>query len=55
VLHIRGGTVGAGCPVKGPPALSVTGGYNFHGRKELITVQAMEKMTDVLVYLTQNA
>lgn len=29
------------------PNLS-TGGYNCHGRKELITVEAMEKMVDVL-------
>ena len=29
------------------PNLS-TGGYNYHGRKELVTVEAMEKMVHVL-------
>lgn len=49
VSPIRGGTDGARLSYMGLlcPNLS-TGGYNFHGRKELISVQAMEKMVDVL-------
>lgn len=46
---IRGGTDGARLSYMGLlcPNLS-TGGYNFHGRKELISIQSMEKMVDVL-------
>jgi len=49
VQPIRGGTDGARLSYMGLlcPNLS-TGGYNCHGRKELITVEAMEKMVDVL-------
>lgn len=49
VQPIRGGTDGARLSYMGLlcPNLS-TGGYNFHGRKELISVQSMEKMVDVL-------
>ncbi len=52
---IRGGTDGARLSYMGLlcPNLS-TGGYNFHGRKELITVQAMEKMVDVLEMIVRN-
>lgn len=49
VQPIRGGTDGARLSYEGLPCPNLsTGGYNFHGRKELISVQAMEKMTDVL-------
>ena len=49
VTPIRGGTDGARLSYMGLPCPNLsTGGYNFHGRKELIPVQAMEKMTDVL-------
>ncbi len=53
---IRGGTDGARLSYMGLlcPNLS-TGGYNFHGRKELITVEAMEKMVDVLESIVRNA
>ena len=53
---IRGGTDGARLSYMGLlcPNLS-TGGYNFHGRKELITVQAMEKMVEVLESIICNA
>lgn len=47
---IRGGTDGAQLSFMGLPCPNLsTGGYNFHGKKELIPVEAMEKMTDVLV------
>ena len=49
---IRGGTDGARLSFMGLPCPNLsTGGYNFHGRKELIPVPAMEKMVDVLVSL----
>ncbi len=56
VSPIRGGTDGARLSYMGLlcPNLS-TGGYNFHGRKELIPVPAMEKMVDVLEALVKNA
>jgi len=49
VQPIRGGTDGALLSFRGLPCPNLsTGGYNFHGRKELIPVPAMEKMVDVL-------
>ena len=49
VKPIRGGTDGARLSFMGLPCPNLsTGGYNFHGRKELIPVQAMEKMVQVL-------
>ena len=49
---IRGGTDGARLSYMGLPCPNLsTGGYNFHGRKELIPVPAMEKMVNVLVSL----
>ena len=52
VQPIRGGTDGARLSFMGLPCPNLsTGGYNFHGRKELIPVPAMEKMVDVLVSL----
>ena len=53
---IRGGTDGARLSYMGLPCPNLsTGGYNFHGRKELITVQAMEKMVEVLAAIVENA
>ena len=50
VQPIRGGTDGAQLSFRGLPCPNLsTGGYNFHGRKELIPVPALEKMADVLV------
>ena len=52
VQPIRGGTDGAQLSFRGLPCPNLsTGGYNFHGRKELIPVPAMEKMVDVLLSL----
>ena len=52
VQPIRGGTDGARLSFMGLPCPNLsTGGYNFHGRKELIPVPALEKMVDVLVSL----
>ena len=53
IRPIRGGTDGARLSFMGLPCPNLsTGGYNFHGRKELIPVQAMEKMVEVLKKLT---
>ena len=53
---IRGGTDGARLSYMGLPCPNLsTGGYNFHGRKELITVEAMEKMVEVLSSIVENA
>ena len=55
VQPIRGGTDGAALSFRGLPCPNLsTGGYNFHGRKELIPVPAMEKMVDVLESLVRN-
>ena len=55
VQPIRGGTDGAQLSFRGLPCPNLsTGGYNFHGRKELIPVPAMEKMVDVLVSLIKG-
>ena len=55
VQPIRGGTDGAQLSFKGLPCPNLsTGGYNFHGRKELIPVPAMEKMVDVLATLVRS-
>ena len=46
---IRGGTDGATLSFMGLPCPNLsTGGYNCHGRKELVYIQAMAKMVEVL-------
>lgn len=55
VVPIRGGTDGARLSYEGLPCPNLsTGGYNFHSRFEFITVQGMEKMTDVLFSLVTD-
>ena len=49
VEAIRGGTDGSRLSYMGLPCPNLsTGGYNCHGRKELVSIQAMEKMVEVL-------
>ena len=49
ISPIRGGTDGARLSYMGLPCPNLsTGGYNYHGRKELIPVQSLEKMVEVL-------
>ncbi|MDD2647541.1 MAG: peptidase T [Eubacteriales bacterium] len=49
IQPIRGGTDGARLSFMGLPCPNLsTGGHNFHGRYEYISVQSMEKMVDVL-------
>lgn len=46
---VRGGTDGARLSFMGLPCPNLsTGGYNFHSRKELVSINQMEKMVDVL-------
>lgn len=52
---IRGGTDGARLSYLGLPCPNLcTGGYNFHGRYEFISVQAMEKVVDILQSLVTS-
>ncbi len=49
IQPIRGGTDGARLSFMGLPCPNLsTGGHNFHGRYEYISIQSMEKMVDVL-------
>lgn len=54
VKAIRGGTDGARLSYMGVPTPNIcTGGYNFHGRYEMNTVQGMQKSVDILKALVQ--
>lgn len=56
IVPVRGGTDGARLSYMGLPCPNLcTGGENFHGRYEYIPVEDMEKVTDLLVRLLQNA
>ncbi|MGF1754280.1 peptidase T [Vibrio makurazakiensis] len=55
IKPIRGGTDGARLSFMGLPCPNIfTGGYNFHGIHEFITVQGMEQAVKVIVALTQK-
>lgn len=54
IVPIRGGTDGARLSFMGLPCPNLsTGGENFHGRFEYISVQSLEKMAEVLVHIAQ--
>ena len=54
-VPIRGGTDGARLSYEGLPCPNLsTGGENFHGVHEFVSVQAMETMVKVLVNLTAD-
>lgn len=56
VIPIRGGTDGARLSFMGLPCPNLcTGGENFHSRFEFISVEAMDKITDILVKIIENA
>ncbi len=56
VKPIRGGTDGARLSFMGLPCPNLsTGGYNFHGRRELIPIEAMDTMVEVLLTLVKTA
>ncbi|WP_261905157.1 peptidase T [Vibrio fortis] len=55
IKPIRGGTDGARLSFMGLPCPNIfTGGYNFHGIHEFITVQGMELAVKVIVELSQS-
>ncbi|MFX0024106.1 MAG: peptidase T [Candidatus Hermodarchaeota archaeon] len=56
IVHpIRGGTDGARLSAKGIPTPNIfSGGLLFHSRKEYIPTLALQKATEVLVYLAES-
>ena len=56
VKPIRGGTDGAQLSFMGLPCPNIcTGGENFHSRFEFVCVEAMEKISDIIVRIITNA
>ncbi|EIC85377.1 peptidase T [Serratia sp. M24T3] len=54
IRPIRGGTDGAQLSFRGLPCPNIfTGGYNFHGKHEFITLQGMESAVEVIMRLAQ--
>jgi len=54
IIPIRGGTDGARLSYEGLPCPNLsTGGMNFHSVHEFVSVEAMEKMVQVIVELTK--
>ncbi|NLA14386.1 MAG: peptidase T [Tissierellia bacterium] len=50
IVPIRGGTDGARLSYMGLPCPNLcTGGHNFHGRFEYISIQSMEKVVELLI------
>jgi len=55
ISPIRGGTDGARLSFMGLPCPNLcTGGENYHGRYEYACVQSMEKVTELLIKLTEK-
>ena len=55
IVPIRGGTDGARLSFMGLPCPNLcTGGHNFHGKFEYIPIRSMDRMTDILVSLSQR-
>ncbi|WP_415720664.1 peptidase T [Photobacterium ganghwense] len=55
IKSIRGGTDGARLSFMGLPCPNLfTGGHNFHGIHEFITLEGMEKAVEVIVKLAEN-
>lgn len=55
IIPIRGGTDGADATFNGLPCPNIgTGGHNFHGTHEYITVEDMEKTTDILIEMVKE-
>lgn len=51
---IRGGTDGAQLSFRGLPCPNLfTGGYNFHGKHEFITLEGMEKAVSVIMRIAE--
>ena len=52
IVPIRGGTDGARLSFLGLPCPNLsTGGHNFHGRKEYVPIESMEKMVQIILNL----
>lgn len=55
ISPIRGGTDGARLSYEGLPCPNLcTGGHNFHGRYEYISIQSMEQVVELLVKITEK-
>lgn len=55
ITPIRGGTDGARLSYMGLPCPNIfTGGYNFHGIHECITVQGMQKAVEVIINIAKE-
>lgn len=55
IKPIRGGTDGARLSFMGLPCPNIfTGGYNFHGIHEFITIEGMEQATNVIVKIAER-
>ena len=55
IIPIRGGTDGSQLSYMGMPTPNVfTGGENYHGKYEFISVDAMEKSTEVVKGIIQS-
>ena len=55
VEPIRGGTDGSRLSFMGLPTPNLfTGGYNYHGKYELIPVSSMEKAVATIVKIAEN-
>ena len=56
VVPIRGGTDGARLSFMGLPCPNLcTGGNNFHSRFEFASVESMDKITELIVKICENA
>jgi tripeptide aminopeptidase len=56
IMPIRGGTDGANLSFKGLPCPNIfAGGHNFHGKYEYVSLQAMEKATNVILNIARLA
>ena len=55
ISPIRGGTDGASLSYKGLPCPNIfTGGYNYHGRYELLPVESLKKGKELLLQIIKN-
>lgn len=51
---IRGGTDGAHLSFQGLPCPNLfTGGYNYHGKHEFVTLEGMEKAVSVIMRIAE--
>jgi tripeptide aminopeptidase len=54
IKAIRGGTDGSQLSYMGLPCPNIfAGGHNFHGRFEYVSLEAIEKATDVVVKIAE--